>query len=153
MVKIKAKISKDLVIPLDSENPSEFIEEFIEKFLKPYYKKTNDWNKTLIQSINEIERICAVNRLSRGNLIHKLLNHVEKRLAKDISEMPGVDKIEIIFEGLEDYVEDIQNFVKNGGSQEKIRLNVSKLVENLNLFEISELLIHFANLSMQKTEK
>ena len=147
MPKITAKIG-EIEIPLDPENREEFIDEFIDVYLKPYYKDTNDWNKTLTSSLYEIERICAVNRLSRGEFIGQFLSVVEDRLAKDISEMSGVDKIEIIFEGLEDYVKDIQTFVKEGGSQEEIRLNVSRLVENLNLFEISELLIHFANLSL-----
>ena len=149
-MKIMTKLSNGSELELDTEDPDKFINTFIDVFLKPLYKKSNDWNETLMKSIDEVERICTINRLSRVNYIHQLLNAVEERLPKDISQLSGVDKIEIIFEGLEDYVKDIQDLVKKNLSQEEKRLKVSALVENLNLFEITELLIHFAGLSLKK---
>lgn len=77
-----------------------------------------------------------------------MLKHLESRLHKDIAELKDVDRIEILFESIDDYVESIQKFVKEDASPEEMRLNVSELVENLNLFELSELLIHFAKKSI-----
>jgi len=72
------------------------------------------------------------------------LTEIENRLPSDIADLKGLDKIEILFEDVDDYIQNIQDFVKSSDSEEKIRLKVSTLIEQLNLFELSELLIHFA---------
>jgi len=117
---------------------------FIDKFLIPYFKETNDWNKTVKTSISEIERISPVFHLSKGEIISKFLKNIESRLPADIAELTGLDKIEILFENIDDYVESMVAIVSSDESQEEVRLKIAKLVENLNLFEISELFIYFA---------
>ncbi|WP_457557572.1 hypothetical protein [Candidatus Harpocratesius sp.] len=144
----EVELSNGAKIFVDSKDLGRCYQEFIDKFIKPYYKESNDWNKTLQDSIKEIERISSVLQVSKKEVIEGLLKHLESRLHKDIAELKDVDRIEILFESIDDYVESIQNFVKEDASPEEMRLNVSELVENLNLFELSELLIHFAKKSI-----
>lgn len=141
---IPIKLGNGVTLYLNLEDSNPFFAQFIEKFLKPLYLKSNDWNASIKEAINECERISVLYNLKRGDLISSLLSNIEGRLARDIAELTGVDKIEIIFEGIEDYVSDITKAVQAGTSQEEIRMRVSSLVQNLNLFEISELLIFFA---------
>jgi len=138
------KLSNGVELELDPEDLNKNFSMFIDKFLIPYFKETNDWNKTIISSITEIERISSIFNLSKGEIISKFLKNIESRLPADIAELTGLDKIEILFENIEDYVEGMVTIVSSGESQEEIRLKIAKLVENLNLFEISELFIHFA---------
>jgi hypothetical protein len=138
------KLTNGMTLTLDPDDTQNFFSEFVDQFLKPFYKESNDWNKTIKLSIMEIERISSMYHLSRRDLIANLLKIVERRLAKDISELKGVDKIEILFENIDDLVDDVREAVNKGGSQEEIRLRVAKIVENLNLFEICELLINFS---------
>ena len=137
-------LSNGVELTLDPDDINENFSRFIDKFLIPYFKKTNDWNKTIISSISEIERISSIFHLSKGEIISKFLKNIETRLHTDIAELTGLDKIEILFENIDDYVETMITIVSSDESQEVIRLKIAKLVENLNLFEISELFIHFA---------
>jgi hypothetical protein len=141
---INVKLSNGEIIPLNSEDPKEFFSAFVDRYLKPYYLKKNDWHSTLNESVSELDRICIQYRLARNDMIQEFLKTVEGRLARDISDLTGVDKIEILFENIDDYVKDISKTVREGKSQEEMRLKVSSIVEHLNLFELSELLIHFA---------
>jgi hypothetical protein len=138
------KLSNGEEITLDLTNKKQFYGEFVDKFLKPLYKETNDWLKTVNSCISEVESISILFHLKKGEIITELLHEIDERLAKDISELKGLDKIEILFENIDDYVEQIAQLVGEEKPTEETRLNVSKLVENLNLFEIAELLIHFA---------
>ena len=136
-------LSNGAHIQLDSEHQDQAYNEFIDVFFKPVYLSTNDINKTISTSIKEVERISSIFNLSKGEVITNLLRKIEKRLPKDIAELTGdVDKIEILFENVEDYILQIVDLIKENDSQEKIRMDVSQLVENLNLFELSELIIH-----------
>ena len=140
----KIILSNGVEVDLDPEDLNKNFSMFIDKFLIPYFKETNDWNKTIISSISEIERISSKFNISKGEIISKFLKNIESRLPTDIAELTGLDKIEILFENIDDYVESMVEIVSSGESQEEIRLKIAKLVENLNLFEISELFIHFA---------
>ena len=137
-------LSNGVELTLDPDDINENFSRFIDKFLIPYFKETNDWNKTIISSISEIERISSIFHLSKGEIISKFLKNIESRLHTDIAELTGLDKIEILFENIDDYVETMITIVSSDESQEEIRLKIAKLVENLNLFEISELFIYFA---------
>lgn len=137
-------LSNGVELELDPEDLNKNFSMFIDKFLIPYFKESNDWNKTIISSISEIERISSKFDVSKGEIISKFLKNIESRLPTDIAELTGLDKIEILFENIDDYVETMVNIVSSGDSQEDIRLKIAKLVENLNLFELSELFIHFA---------
>ena len=137
-------LSNGAEISLDSDDMDKNFSQFIDKFLIPYFKDTNDWNKTIQSSISEIERVSSIFHLSKGEIISKFLKNIESRLPSDIAELAGLDKIEILFENIDDYVETMINIVSSDESQEEIRLKIAQLVENLNLFEISELFIYFA---------
>jgi len=138
------KLSNGVELTLDPDDINENFSSFIDLFLIPYFKETNDWNKTIISSISEIERISSIFHLSKGEIISKFLKNIESRLPADIAELTGLDKIEILFENIDDIVETMITIVSSDESQEEIRLKIAKLVENLNLFEISELFIYFA---------
>ena len=138
------KLSNGVELTLDPDDLNKNFSMFIDKFLIPYFKETNDWNKTVKTSISEIERISSVFHLSKGEIISKFLINIESRLHADIAELTGLDKIEILFENIDDYVESMVAIVSSDESQEEVRLKIAKLVENLNLFEISELFIYFA---------
>lgn len=153
VTEINVNFSTGITLTLNPIQPDSFINAVIEKFIKPQYQKSNDWNKTLKDALNELDRICVVHNLKRVDLESAFLHAIEGRLAKDLAEITGVDKIEIIFEGLEDYVTDIIKVVQSGASQEETRMKVSFLAENLNLFEVSELLIYFAKQKLGKTAK
>ncbi len=145
MKDIDIKLSNGEIIKFNPTNDTPFFSAFVEKFLKPLYESSNDWNLTLMESLNETERVSVIyNLMKRNEMNAKLLNIIDKHLARDIAELTGTDQIEIIFEGLEDYVGEIMKTVNEGASQEEIRLQLSAIVENLNLFEISELMIYFA---------
>lgn len=137
-------LSNGAEISLDSDDMDKNFSLFIDKFLIPYFKETNDWNKTIKFSITEIERVSSIFHLSKGEIISKFLKNIESRLPSDIAELTGLDKIEILFENIDDYVESMITIVSSDESQEEVRLKIAKLVENLNLFEISELFIYFA---------
>jgi hypothetical protein len=153
VTEINVSLSSGVNLKLNPIQPDNFFNELIEKFIKPQYQKSNDWNKTLKDALNELDRISVVHNLKRVDLETSFLQAVEGRLAKDLAELTGVDKIEIIFEGLADYVTDIVKVVQSGASQEETRMKVSFLAENLNLFEVSELLIYFAKQKGGKTAK
>ena len=137
-------LSNGAEISLDSDDMDKNFSLFIDKFLIPYFKETNDWNKTIKFSITEIERVSSIFHLSKGEIISKFLKNIESRLPSDIAELTGLDKIEILFENIDDYVESMITIVSSDESQEEVRLKIAKLVENLNLFEISELFLYFA---------
>ncbi len=137
-------LSNGAEISLDPDDMDKNFSLFIDKFLIPYFKETNDWNKTIKSSITEIERVSSIFYLSKGEIISKFLKNIESRLPSDIAELTGLDKIEILFENIDDYVESMITIVSSDESQEEVRLKIAKLVENLNLFEISELFIYFA---------
>ncbi|UYP48193.1 hypothetical protein NEF87_004478 [Candidatus Lokiarchaeum ossiferum] len=141
----KLTLSNGAKLKLDPNNHEQAYNDFIDLFFKPGYIKSNDITKTISASIKEVERISSIFNLSKGEVITSLLQTIERRLPKDIAELTGeVDKIEILFENMDDYQMQILDLIKENNSPEKIRLEVSQLVENLNLFEISELLIHLA---------
>ncbi|MHA1720211.1 MAG: hypothetical protein ACTSWX_15255 [Promethearchaeota archaeon] len=141
---INVKLSNGIEISLDPDDINKNYSIFIDKFLIPYFKDTNDWNKTIKTSINEIERLSSMFQLSRGEVISGFLKTLENRLPLDIAELAGVDKIEILFENIDDYVQNIKEIISANEPQEEIQIKVAKLVENLNLFEIAELLVLFA---------
>ena len=70
-----------------------------------------------------------------------LLNDIEDHLDKDIEELTGVAKIEILFINMEDYVEDIKRLILSGQDKQTLRTNMAKLAQPLTLFELGELFI------------
>ena len=70
-----------------------------------------------------------------------LLNQVEEHLDKDIEELTGVAKIEILFLNMEDYIEDIQKLITAGKDKQELRNDMANLIFPLTLFELGELFI------------
>jgi len=66
---------------------------------------------------------------------------VEKHLDKDIQELTGVDKIEILFLNLDDYLEDIKNLIVAGLDKQELRTDMANLIYPLTIFELGELFI------------
>ncbi len=140
-------LSNGVKMSIDSADLDKTYKDFIDLFIKPYYQQTNDWNKTLQTSIKEIERIASVLQVSKGEVIQEFLKRLETRLSDEIAELKGLDKIDILFESVDDYIENITEIVHDGSSPADVRTKVSSLIENLNLFELAELLIQFAKKS------
>jgi hypothetical protein len=142
--KIQVTLSNGVVLPLNLADTLEFFNLFLEKYLKPHYLQKNDWNATLKDCITEIDRISIIHGLSRNEIIQNLLNIIDDHLPLDISNLTGVDKVEILFLNLDDVVGEIRKAVIEEPTQEMLRFRVSKIVEGLNLFETAELLIYYA---------
>jgi hypothetical protein len=79
-----------------------------------------------------------------------LLNQVEEHLDKDIEELTGVDKIEILFLNMDDYVEDIRTLILSGRDKEELRTDMANLVMPLTLFELAELFIYLGRRTFLK---
>ena len=79
-----------------------------------------------------------------------LLNDVEEHLDKDIEELTGVDKIEILFLNMDDYVEDIRKIILAGKDKEDVRTSMAQLIMPLTLFELSELFIYLGKRTFLK---
>ena len=137
-------------ISLDKDNLQMTYDNIITKFVMPYYEESNDWNKTLKLSISELEAISQILKISKGHAIESFLKRIEERLDQDFEKLKGTDKIEILFEALDDYVQNLTDIIENHKTKEEIRLNIAKLVENLNLFEISELILYYAQKDNKK---
>jgi len=79
-----------------------------------------------------------------------LLNQVEEHLDKDIEELTGVDKIEILFLNMDDYVEDIRKLILAGKDKEDLRTSMAQMVMPLTIFELSELFIYLGKRTFLK---
>lgn len=134
-------LSNGMKLELTPTNPETMLHQFIDIFFKPLYQQSNDWIKTIRKSLSELENLCAQYRLSRGDLTESFLRQVESRLAADIADLSGTDKIEILFENITDLIDGIYEITKSDENPEAKRVKVMKLVENLNLIEIAELII------------
>ena len=127
-------------IEFDEQDPYNLFEAIIKDILIPRYKDNTDWNLSLNIILEEINRIISKYQLS-PKLKIGLLNQVEKHLDKDIQELTGVDKIEILFLNLDDYLEDIKNLIVAGLDKQELRTDMANLIYPLTIFELGELFI------------
>jgi len=134
------KLSTDLEIEFDEKAPMTLYEIIISDILIPRYKENADWNLSLNIILEEMNRLISKYELS-PKLKLELLNQVEKHLDKDIEELTGVAKIEILFLNMDDYVEDIKKLIISGASKAQLREDMAKLVFPLTIFELGELFI------------
>ena len=137
--KIKLITGKELEFDKqDQQDPHTLFELIISEILIPKYKENADWNLTLNIVLEEINRL-----ISEYDLVPKLklglLNQIEKHLNKDIEELTGVAKIEILFINMEDYVNDIKKLVTAGLDKAELREQMARLIQPLTLFELGEL--------------
>lgn len=147
----KLKLSTGLEVEFDEEVPRTLFEIIISDILIPEYKKNADWNLSLNIIIQEMNRLIKKYELS-PQLKLKLLNRVEEHLDKDIEELTGVAKIEILFLNMDDYIQDIKKLVSAGLDKKNIRQQMALLIQPLTLFEIGELFIQLGKEAFLKPE-
>ncbi|MFW9902029.1 MAG: hypothetical protein ACFFDY_12220, partial [Candidatus Thorarchaeota archaeon] len=121
----------------------------ISEILIPKYKENADWNLSLNIIIEEMNQLIKEYNLN-PKLKLGLLNNVEEHLDKDIEELTGVDKIEILFLNMDDYVEDIKKLIIAGQNKEELRTSMAQLIMPLTLFELSELFIYLGKRTFLK---
>lgn len=133
-------ISTGMELEFDSNAPITLFEILISEILIPKYKENADWNLTLNIIIEEMNRLITEYDL-KPKLKLGLLNQIEEHLDKDIEELTGVAKIEILFLNMEDYVEDIEKLIAAGLDKQELRLQMARLAQPLTIFELGELFI------------
>ena len=136
----KIQLSTGTKIDFDKKAPIPLYELVISEILIPKYQDNADWNLSLNIIIEEMNYLIMKYELN-PKLKLGLLNKVEEHLDKDIQELTGVDKIEILFLNMDDYVEDIRTLILSGQDKEELRTNLANVLMPLTLFEISELFI------------
>jgi len=146
---IKIELSNGMLIDFDEKAPSTLFEVIISEILIPKYKENADWNLSLNIIIEECNRLITKYYLS-PKIKLGLLTQVEKHLDKDIEELTGVDKIEILFLNMDDYVEDIKKLILAGKDKEGLRTSMAQLIMPLTLFELSELFIYLGKRTFLK---
>ena len=134
------KLSTGTELDFDEEAPSTLHEIIISDLLIPRYKDNCDWNLSLNIILEEMNRLISEYELD-PKLKLGLLNQVEEHLDKDIEELTGVAKIEILFLNMEDYIEDIQKLITAGKDKQELRNDMANLIFPLTLFELGELFI------------
>ena len=133
-------ISTGMELEFDINAPITLFEILISEILIPKYKENADWNLTLNIILEEVNRLITEYDLD-PKLKLGLLNQIEEHLDKDIEELTGVAKIEILFLNMEDYVEDIEKLITAGLDKQELRLQMARLAQPLTLFELGELFI------------
>ncbi len=145
----KIQLSTGTEVDFDKRAPTTLYELIISEILIPKYKENADWNLSLNIIIEEMNRLIKKYDLN-PKLKLGLLNDVEEHLDKDIEELTGVDKIEILFLNMDDYVEDIKKLMLAGQDKEELRTSMTQLIMPLTLFELSELFIYLAKRTFLK---
>jgi len=145
----KIKLSTGGEVEFDKKEPTNLFELIISDILIPKYKENADWNLSLNIIIEEMNNLIKKYQLN-PKLKLGLLNQVEEHLDKDIEELTGVDKIEILFLNMDDYVEDIRKLILAGQSKEELRTNMANILVPLTLFELSELFIYLGKRTFLK---
>ena len=133
-------INTGMELDFDISAPITLFEILISEILIPKYKENADWNLTLNIILEEMNRLISEYELD-PRLKLGLLNQIEEHLDKDIEELTGVAKIEILFLNMEDYVEEIEKLITAGLDKEELRLQMARLAQPLTLFELGELFI------------
>ena len=136
----KVKLRNSMEVEFDEAAPKTLFEIMISDILIPKYKDTDDWNLAINIILEEINYLIKENELD-PKLKLELLNEIEAHLDKDIEELTGVAKIEILFLNMEDYVEDIEKLITAGLEKAELRHQMARLIQPLTLFELGELFI------------
>jgi len=145
----KIQLTTGTEVDFDDKEPITLFEVIISEILIPKYKENADWNLSLNIIIEEMNRLIIKHDLN-PKLKLGLLNQVEEHLDKDIEELTGVDKIEILFLNMDDYVEDIRKLILAGKDKADLRTSMAQLVMPLTLFELSELFIYLGKRTFLK---
>ncbi|MBD3253519.1 MAG: hypothetical protein GF383_00420 [Candidatus Lokiarchaeota archaeon] len=145
----KIKLSTGMEVQFDKKAPHTLFEIMISEILIPKYKENADWNLTLNIILEEMNRLIKKYNLN-PELKLGLLNQIEEHLDKDIEELTGVAKIEILFLNMDDYVLDIEKLITQGLSKQDLRTHMAQLIQPLTLFELSELFIYLGKRTFLK---
>jgi hypothetical protein len=145
----KIQLSTGTEVDFDKNAPTTLFELIISEILIPKYKDNADWNLSLNIIIEEMNRLIKKYDLN-PKLKLGLLNDVETHLDKDIEELTGVDKIEILFLNMDDYVEEVKKLILSGKDKEEIRTSMAQMIMPLTLFELSELFIYLGKRTFLK---
>jgi hypothetical protein len=143
------KLSTDTEVEFDDKAPTTLFEIIISDILIPRYKENKDWNLSLNIIIEEMNRLISKYELN-PKLKLGLLNRVEEHLDKDIEELTGTAKIEILFLNMDDYVEDIKKLISAGKTKQDLRNDMARLIFPLTLFELAELFIYLGKRAFLK---
>jgi len=148
MVKV-IKLRNGLDVEYDEQAPITLYEIIISEVLIPKYKVNKDWNLTINIILEEMNEIISKYELD-PKLKIGLLNQVEKHLDKDIEELTGCDKIEILFLNMDDLVEDIEKLIISGKDKQELRNDMANLIFPLTVFELGELFIYLGKRAFLK---
>jgi hypothetical protein len=136
----KVKLRNSAEVELDEAAPKTLFEIMISDILIPKYTETDDWNLAINIILEEMNHLIVEYDLD-PKLKLSLLNEIEDHLDKDIEELTGVAKIEILFLNMEDYVDDISKLIIAGLEKAELRHQMARLIQPLTLFELGELFI------------
>ncbi len=145
----KIQLNTGTEVDFDRKEPILLFEMIISEILIPKYKENADWNLSLNIILEEMSRLIVKYGL-KSKLKLDLLNQVEKHLDKDIEELTGVDKIEILFLNMDDYVDDIRKLILAGKTKEDLRTSMAHMLIPLTVFELSELFIYMGKRTFLK---
>jgi len=148
MVKV-IKLRNGLDVEYDEQAPITLYEIIISEVLIPKYKQNKDWNLTINIILEEMNEMISKYELD-PKLKLGLLNQVEEHLDKDIEELTGCDKIEILFMNMDDFVEDIEKLICSGRDKQELRNDMANLIFPLTVFELGELFIYLGKRAFLK---
>ncbi len=148
MVK-EIKLRNGVDVEFDEQEPITLYEKIISEVLIPKYKDNKDWNLTINIILEEINELISKYELD-PQLKLGLLNQVETHLDKDIEELTGTDKIEILFLNMDDFVEDIEKLIISGKDKQELRNDMANLIFPLTVFELGELFIYLGKRAFLK---
>ena len=148
MVK-EIKLRNGIDVDFDDQAPITLYETIIKEVLIPKYKENKDWNLTINIILEEMNELISKYELD-PKLKLGLLNQVEEHLDKDIEELTGCDKIEILFLNMDDFVEDIEKLIISGKDKQEIRNDMANLIFPLTVLELGELFIYLGKRAFLK---
>ncbi len=143
MTKITLATGKNIEFEEGKFDP--LMNALIQEILIPHYKLNNDWPEAIQTTIKEAKRVFKLANMDNYDAGLICLNAVEAATGKEIAELTGhVDTVEILFQDIDDYIQEIKKIMDANYSEEKLRLEMAKLIEKLNRFEIVELVLALA---------
>lgn len=136
----KVKLKNGTELEFEEQSPRFLFEIIISEILIPKYKETDDWNFAINVIIEEMTELIKQYDLN-PKLKLDLLSEVEAHLNKDIEELTGVAKIEILFINMEDYLMEIEKLITSGLDKLEVRHQMARVIKPLTIFELGELFI------------
>ncbi len=142
----KVTLSTGKVIQFEEGKFETLMQTLIQEILIPHYKLNNDWPEAIQTTIKEAKRAFKLANMDNYDAGLICLESIEKATGKEIAELTGhVNTVEILFQDVEDYLQEIKKIMNANNSEEKLRLELAKLIEKLNRFEIVELVLALAS--------